>query len=419
MRSRWGITLFAVVLLISPAAARAESATSVSRFSGSAAKQQVDALAVQIGSRPAGSAAYEQAVAYVQGQLQAWGYAPTLQSFPVTVFNDRGSSVDSADATGASTHFAADTLQYSIAGQVRAPLVAAGRGDAQDFANVDARGKIALMQRGVTRFSDKVANAAAAGALGAIIYNDDSGRVQGTLANAEPIPAATISGDSGQQLLGMLADQAVSASLSVDASTDQESGTNVIADLPGNGSVAGTVIFTAHLDSVPAGPGANDNGSGSAVVLELAHELAQRTAAERPVSVRFALFGAEELGLDGSQYYIQQLSDTERQAVRADVNLDMVGVGDQWRFGGTDDLVQVALGAANDLGQRALPLRGALAGASDHASFLGAGIPAVFLYRVEDPNYHTAGDVASLVDPDALAQAGTIALRILDDLDTK
>jgi aminopeptidase YwaD len=178
------------------------------------------------------------------------------------------------------------------------------------------------------------------------------------------------------------------------------------------------VIFTAHLDSVPAGPGANDNGSGSAVVLELAYELAQRTPAERPLSARFVWFGAEELGLDGSQYYVQHLSDADRQSLRADVNLDMVGVGDAWRFGGSDDLVQLALGAANDLGQRALPLRGALAGASDHASFLDAGIPAVFLYRVEDPNYHTAGDVPALVNPDALSQAGTIALRILDQVDT-
>ena len=65
---------------------------------------------------------------------------------------------------------------------------------------------------------------------------------------------------------------------------------------------------------------------------------------ERPTTLRFALFGAEELGLDGSQYYVQHLIDLERQAIRADINLDMVGVGDQWRFGGTAELVQLALG---------------------------------------------------------------------------
>jgi Zn-dependent M28 family amino/carboxypeptidase len=251
-----------------------------------------------------------------------------------------------------------------------------------------------------------------------LVFNDSAGALQGVLADAEPVPAATISGDSGQQLLGMLAGGPVSVNFSVDGQTEQLSATNVIAELPGSRPDAGTVMFTAHLDSVPAGPGANDNGSGSAVVLELAHELAQRSPADRPMTVRFALFGAEELGLDGSRYYVQSLSDADRQAIRADVNLDMVGVGDAWRFGGTEDLVQLALGAANDLGQRALPLRGPLSGASDHASFLDAGVPAVFLYRVEDPNYHTAGDVASLVDPGALSQAGTIALKVLDKLET-
>jgi aminopeptidase YwaD len=179
------------------------------------------------------------------------------------------------------------------------------------------------------------------------------------------------------------------------------------------------VVFGAHLDTVPAGPGANDNGSGSAVVLELAHQLAQRNAAERTVTVRFALFGAEELGLFGSRFYVQNLSDAERHAILGDINLDMVGVGTAWRFGGTEDLVQRAVGAATDIGQRAVPLRGPLSSSSDHASFLEAGIPAVFLYRSDDPNYHTANDRAELVDPDALGQAGTIALKVLDSLSSQ
>jgi aminopeptidase YwaD len=414
MLTWWRAALVAVVLAASPAPLAAQSAPT---FDGAAAKQQVDALAVQIGSRPAGSQAYNQAVTYAVDQLVDWGYAPTLQTLPVSVYDDRGSQVDATSADGSTLQVPASTLQYSAGGQLQAPLVAAGMGQASDFASVDARGKVALVERGVQRFSDKVANAAAAGAVGVLVYNDSGGAVQGVLADAEPVPAATISGDSGQQLLGMLAGGPVSVNFRVDGQTEQLSATNVIAELPGSRADAGTVIFTAHLDSVPAGPGANDNGSGSAVVLELAHELAQRSPAERPMTVRFALFGAEELGLDGSRYYVQSLSEADRQAIRADVNLDMVGVGDAWRFGGTEDLVQLALGAANDLGQRA-PLRGPLSGASDHASFLDAGVPAVFLYRVEDPNYHTAGDVASLVDPGALSQAGTIALRVLDGLET-
>ena len=411
MSTWWRAALVAIALSAQPATLHAQSTTT---FSGTAAKQQVDALADQIGSRPAGSAAYDQAVTYAQDQFQHWGVTPSLQTFPLTVYDDRGSQVAVTDNLGNSVQLTADTLQYSVAGQIQAPLVNAGSGQATEFAAIDAHGKVALIQRGVSRFSDKVGNAAAAGAAGVIVFNDSAGRVQGTLAQPEPIPAATISGDAGQQLLTMLGAGPVTATLNVDASTDQRSATNVVAELPG--SRPDTVIFTAHLDSVPAGPGANDNGSGSAVVLELAHELSLRSQADRPMTVRFALFGAEELGLDGSQYYVHNLSDAERQLLRADINLDMVGVGTQWRFGGTDDLVQLALGAANDIGQRALPLNGPQSGASDHASFLEAGVPAVFVYRIEDPNYHTAEDVASLVDVDALGQAGEIALRVLDQL---
>jgi aminopeptidase YwaD len=402
-----GLLAQAVPVQVAPSA-------NVSAFSGVAARAQVDALAVQIGSRPAGSAAYDQAVQYARGQLQQWGYPPTLQSLPVQTFDDGGSQLEVTSAGGLPV--AASTLTYSVGGQVEAPLVAAGQGQAADLASVDARGKIALVERGVLRFSDKVANAAAAGAVGVVVYNDSAGPVQGSLTGPEPIPAVTIPGDSGQHLLNLLTAGAVTARLSVDASTEQRSATNVIAELAGSRPGAGSVVFGAHLDTVPAGPGANDNGSGVAVVLELARELAQRSPAERPLTVRFALFGAEELGLYGSRYYVQNLSDAERQAIVANINLDMVGVGQSWRFGGTEDLVQRALGAASDIGERALPLRGSIAGASDHASFLEAGVPAVFLYRIEDPNYHTANDRAEFVDPVALGQAGTLALKIMDSL---
>jgi aminopeptidase YwaD len=415
--ARWRSIVLSAILVLSPATANVAAQPASVAFSGAAARQQVDVLAGQIGSRPAGSPAYSQAVAYASDQLRQWGYSPSEQTFSVQVYDDRGSQVDvTSAATNSGLHVAADTLQYSIAGQVEAPLVAAGLGQTSDLAGLDLQGKIALVQRGVLRFSDKLANVTAAGALGLIVYNDSSGRVQGSLTAPGLTPAATISGDGGQQLLDALGAGPVTVRLTVDASTDERSVSNVIAELPGSRSGGAAVIFTAHLDSVPAGPGANDDGSGSAVVLELARELAQRPQIDRPLTLRFALFGAEELGLDGSRYYVQNLSDAERHAIAADINLDMVGVGDSWRFGGSDDLVQLALGGANDLGQRALPLRGPLSGASDHASFLDAGVPAVFLYRVEDPNYHTAGDVPTLVDPDALTQAGTIALQILDQL---
>jgi aminopeptidase YwaD len=380
-------------------------------LSGARAHQHVDALAAQIGSRPAGSPSYDQAVQYAVDQLRQWGYQPHLQTFPVETYDDRGSQVTLA-ATGESV--TATTLQYSPGGQVEAPLVSAGLGRAEDLSGLDLQGKIGLVKRGELRFSDKVSNLAAAGAVGVLVYNDSSGGVQGSLTGPGPIPAVTLSDTDGQRLLGLLAaGSPVLARLTVDASIEQRSATNVVADKPASNLAAQSVVFGAHLDSVPAGPGANDNGSGSAMVLELAQVLAGR---DEPFTLRFALFGAEELGLYGSRHYVDQMTDADRANTRAMINMDMVGVGQAWRFGGTDDLVQRALGAASDIGERGLPLRGPQSGGSDHASFLAAGVPALFIYRVEDPNYHQAGDRAELVDPNALGEAGSIALSVLDSL---
>jgi aminopeptidase YwaD len=410
-----GLLLLAlfVAALVLPAtyarpAAQVEAPLSVS---GARAHQHVDALAAQIGSRPAGSASYDQAVQYAVDQLRQWGYQPSLQTFPVETYDDRGSQVTLA-ADGQSV--TAATLQYSPGGQIEAPLVSAGLGRPEDLNGVDLQGKIALVKRGELRFSDKVANVAGAGAVGALVYNDSSGAVQGSLTGPGPIPAVTLSDTDGQHLLDLLAGGSpVVVRLTVDASIEQRSATNVLADKPARNPAAQSVVIGAHLDSVPAGPGANDNGSGSAMVLELAQVLAAR---DEPFTLHFALFGAEELGLYGSRHYVDQLSDAERANIRAMINMDMVGVGEAWRFGGTDDLVQRALAATSDMGERALPLRGPQSGGSDHASFLAAGVPALFIYRVEDPNYHQAGDRAELVDPNALGEAGTIAVNVLDSL---
>ncbi|MFB7947504.1 M28 family peptidase [Kitasatospora phosalacinea] len=98
---------------------------------------------------------------------------------------------------------------------------------------------------------------------------------------------------------------------------------NLIADWPGGPSDQVT-MFGAHLDSVSAGPGINDNGSGSAVLLENALVLAQQNPTMTR-HVRFAWWAGEEQGLQGSQYYVGQLSSTQRSAIKGYYNFDMVG----------------------------------------------------------------------------------------------
>jgi Zn-dependent M28 family amino/carboxypeptidase len=82
------------------------------------------------------------------------------------------------------------------------------------------------------------------------------------------------------------------------------------------------VMAGGHLDSVPAGPGINDNGSGTAALLEIADALGGRARGAR---IRLAFWGAEELGLIGSRRYVRRLTPEQRDAIAAYLNLDMVG----------------------------------------------------------------------------------------------
>ena len=165
--------------------------------------------------------------------------------------------------------------------------------------------------------------------------------------------------------------------------TDTESSgtptSNVLVELPG--ADPGRVVMAGgHLDSVTAGPGINDNASGSATLLEIA----RRCAGTRPAhTIRFAWWGAEELGLLGSRHYVGGLSRAERDRIALYLNLDMVGSPNFRRLVYDGDAEGVPAGS--EVIERVLAdqLRGqglavgetALGGGSDHASFAAAGIP--------------------------------------------
>src|SRR5207253_252297 len=137
-----------------------------------------------------------------------------------------------------------------------------------------------------------------------------------------PIPVVGIPYQLGRALDTARADGGT-VRLAVDAVTGKRPTRNVLADTAASGT--GPLIFVgAHLDSVPEGPGINDNGSGSAAVLEAALRLAQEPVAARG-RVRFAFWGAEERGLIGSRHHVGSLSDGERQQIALYINLDMVG----------------------------------------------------------------------------------------------
>lgn len=393
----------ATATALAPTLTPATTSQSANSFSGQQAYQHVLSLAEEIGSRPTGTAAEEAAARYIAQQFRSYGFEVTEQPFP---FQDQEATAEIVSPQR--VVLAAAALSLSKEGEASGQLVAAGKGSPQDLSAQVMRGNIALIARGDLTFSDKVRNAAEAGAIAAIIYNNQPGPFRGTLVRTEAIPAISISREEGQELLAMLEQGPVTAQLSV--SVVRQESRNVIARPPQGDCV---VIVGGHYDSVSQGSGANDNASGTAVVLELARAIGSRSAG---LGVCFAAFGAEEIGLLGSEYMVQELTARERASLRAMINLDMVGVGSEWVVTGSSDLVDLALQEAQGLSIDVRPFQLSVQLGSDHQSFIKAGISAVFIHRRDDPNYHTAQDRAVFVDPQALADAGRLALRLIESL---
>jgi Zn-dependent M28 family amino/carboxypeptidase len=293
------------------------------------------------GNRAAGTSGYEASGAYIESVLIAAGYTPERQNFQADVqdvstytfaidgitFTDDEDGDGSPDPFGVPMEFTPST---PAGGLTDVPLIAptAPNGcTAEDWAGVDPAGAIALVSRGTCAFSEKVAAAATAGAVAVIVYNNEGGPLNGTLGEQTPdlVPAVGILQSQGETLLTALAAGPVTADLTIEQTVTTVDTFNVIAETP-TGRDDNTVMLGAHLDSVPEGAGINDNGSGSAAILEIAVQLAQSGDLEN--QVRFAWWGAEEVGLLGSSNYVYDLVDNnpdELDQIATYLNFDMVG----------------------------------------------------------------------------------------------
>jgi hypothetical protein len=185
---------------------------------------------------------------------------------------------------------------------------------------------------------------------------------------------------------------------------------NLIGDRPGTGG-GGVVLITAHLDSVnqaggPAAnaPGADDNGSGSAGVLELGRLLSTRSWQH---DVRLILFGGEEQGLFGSKQYVAALPPAERSRIRAVLNMDMIASKNTAEPTVLLEGAQLSSGQMADLATAAATYTGLKVEtslnpfASDHVPFINAGIPAVLTIEGADSangHIHTATDTLNFLD---------------------
>ncbi len=295
----------------------------------------------------------------------------------------------------------------SPAGGVRGTLIEAGIGRPEDFPTEGLQSAIALIERGDLTFIQKAENAAAAGAGGVIIYNNEDGALVGD-AEGVTLPMVGISRDDGETARRQLAAGATLAAIEI--AEPRGIAYNVVAKP--RGVTACRTVSGGHYDSVPVTAGADDNASGAAAVLELARV----AAANKLVGANcFALFGAEEFGLVGSAFFVEGLADADVNGMRAMINLDVVGTDAALTLIGDDDMVELARIAAQEAGVAATVGEVPAGSGSDHFSFQEAGIPVVFLYR-HDPLIHTQQDAIGRILPASLEETIRVAYGVLESL---
>ncbi len=403
------------------------------------ALENVRVLSEEIGTRPAGSDHEHQAAEFIYDYYQDLGYDVALQEFPVDFAGPGSMGLADVTVVDGSQWFGEIEIDHEteygddyewgvfeswhgtewemgaspqgliteepLCGQV----IDAGTGEEDAFPE-DVEGNIALVQMGGVDHNQVVENALEAGAEGVIIFSGIGGR--GNLGQAftpvleeeVDIPVLGAAKVHGAWLLEILEQEPVELCIDTYYNEDLIS-YNVEAVKAPEGEDAPILAVTGHYDSVIGAPGANDNASGTAAAMELARVLADY---DGDVELRFINFGAEEVGLVGSRYYVDQLTEEEKDRFIGMYNPDMVATSDpyiehlfvQTVDGEPNHVTESMVAADRRLGYGEVET--GLFPASDHVPFHEAGIDAaVFIhlagegtpqnYYIE-PVYHTPQD---------------------------
>lgn len=372
-------------------------------------------------NRVFGSAAHNDTVDFIYRELKRTGYYNVWKQPQVHTWTTAEASLtfdgDSIDVT---------TMTYSPSVDVTAELtVVSNLGcSASDYPS-DVAGKIALVKRGECTFSEKSILAAAADAAAVIVYNNAAGSMSGTLGgvSSDEAPYSAIAGVSqadGETLLSAAAEGAVTLSLEINSQVENRTTFNVIAETKG-GDHDNVVSLGGHTDSVEAGPGINDDGSGVISNLVVAKALTRFSVKN---AVRFFFWTAEEFGLLGSEFYTSHLDAKELAKIKLYLNFDMIaspnyalmiydGDGDAFNQTGPAGSAQIEALFQDYYASKDLPyIPTAFDGRSDYDGFISRGIPAGGIFTGAegvktdeeaklfggqanvsyDENYHAAGD---------------------------
>jgi len=327
-------------------------------------------------------------VEYVGTKLRDAGFDVTLAPFTYVGFEPEEEALN---VDGAALQVVAITFSPSTgAAGITAPLLAVPEDatpgcEASDYAGLTPAGTIAVVRRGGCTFAEKARIAQGVGVLAVVVANNVDGLPGGTLQLPQngTIPIGMVTRADGDTLLA----DGGGATLVLDTTIEDRTSHNVIAQTR-TGRTDNVVMAGAHLDGVPAGPGINDNGSGSSALLETALRLGPRPRVGN--AVRFAWWGAEELSLVGSTAWVNGLTAEQRLDIALYLNFDMIGSPNAGYFvydGDNSDNVGAGPGPEGSAQieqafvrfqerTNRVPTRGSdFTGRSDYGPFIAAGIP--------------------------------------------
>jgi len=413
------------------------------------AQQLQDFADANGGNRVFGSPAHNATVNWLADTLKATGYYDVeLQPF-VALF-----SGGSSELTVAGEAVESALLTYTPNGEVAGPIVAAANlgCDAADFPP-ETTGAISIIARGTCPFAQKVTNAAAAGAVGAVVFNNVPGNLAGTLGGpGEYVPSVGITQEAGEAIMAQVQAGAVEGTLLTNVIEENRTTYNVLAETKG-GDHNNVIMAGGHSDSVEAGPGINDDGSGIVGILNVALALTKYSVKN---AVRFGFWSAEEFGLLGSEHYMSVVNQTaDIEKIRLYLNFDMIaspnyiygiydGDGNAFNISGPPGSAEIEATFEEffaGAGLNSVPT--AFTGRSDYGPFLDNNIPAgglftgaevvkteeeVALFGGEagvayDANYHEAGDTidnlnleAFTVNTKAIAHSVAVYATSLDTI---
>lgn len=354
--------------------------------------------------RVSGTAGEVRAAEYISGLFRSYGYTTELMQFEFD-----GDRFRAGEVSLAGRAIEALTLAGSPGGKVQGTAVYVGLADTAGIAGKDLKGKVAVADRGTLNFVDKYGNVKDAGAIGLVLVNNRPGPFSGNLTTLAAFPVVSVSQEDGAAVL-----EAAKAGQPIAIDAPSTAGLtkalNVIAKPSGSSECK--ILVGGHFDSVPSAPGANDNASGTANVLELARAAAADGLDD---GLCFAAFGAEESGLYGSKALVARMQ-AEGALPRFMVNLDVTGIGKGVEVIGEGQLARDAIARAAAIGIPAVASQLPANSGSDHQSFNDAGVPTVFFTSGDFSTIHSPQDVSADISEAMLDQVGDVALAVVKDL---